>query len=84
MLITGGAGFIGSNLADRLAGDGHDGDRLRRPAPAPGVEDNLAWLQQRHPDRIASVVADVRDADAVAKAAARRAARCSTSPPRWR
>ncbi len=24
VLVTGGAGFIGSNLADRLAGEGHD------------------------------------------------------------
>jgi CDP-paratose 2-epimerase len=43
VLITGGAGFIGSNLADRLAREGHDVlvyDVLARP----GVETNLAWL----------------------------------------
>ena len=37
--------------------------------PAPGVEQNLEWLQRRHPHRISAVVADVRDAsslDAVA------------------
>ena len=70
VLVTGGAGFIGSNLADRLAGDGHDVvvlDALARP----GVERNLAWLQERHPGRITAVVADVRDAGAVAAATAR-------------
>lgn len=60
VLVTGGAGFIGSNLADRLAGRGHDVliyDALSRP----GVEANLAWLRGRHPRRISSVVADIRD-----------------------
>ncbi len=68
ILITGGAGFIGSNLADRLARDGHDVliyDALARP----GVEANLAWLRRRHPDRIASVVADLRDRDKLEQAA---------------
>jgi hypothetical protein len=51
LLVTGGAGFIGSNLADRLAQDGHDVlvfDALARP----GVEANLEWLRRRHPARI--------------------------------
>ena len=62
VLITGGAGFIGANLADRLAGDGHAVlvyDALSRP----GVERNLAWLRARHGDRIRDVTADIRDAD---------------------
>ena len=73
ILITGGAGFIGSNLADRLAGEGHDVviyDALGRA----GVERNLAWLQDRHGARIRFVHADIRDAarlsDEVARAAA--------------
>ena len=69
ILITGGAGFIGCNIADRLAGQGHDVliyDALARP----GVETNLAWLKQRHPQRIASIVADVRDEGEVRRAAA--------------
>ena len=67
VLVTGGAGFIGSNLADRLAGLGHDVlllDTLARP----GVERNLDWLRRRHPARIRHVGADLRDADAVARA----------------
>jgi CDP-paratose 2-epimerase len=67
VLITGGAGFIGANLADRLASDGCDVlvyDALARP----GVERNLAWLQARHPQRISAVTADVRDDDALAHA----------------
>jgi CDP-paratose 2-epimerase len=68
VLVTGGAGFIGSNIADRLAREGHDVlvyDAMARP----GVERNLAWLQERHPTRISNVVADVRDADQLAEAA---------------
>jgi CDP-paratose 2-epimerase len=63
-LITGGAGFIGCNLADRLASEGHEVivfDALARP----GVERNLAWLEGRHGARIIAVTADVRDAQAV-------------------
>jgi CDP-paratose 2-epimerase len=66
--VTGGAGFIGSNLADALAAAGHDVlvyDSLLRP----GVERNLAWLQSRHGKRIAHWRADVRDADALGRAA---------------
>jgi CDP-paratose 2-epimerase len=69
ILITGGAGFIGSNLADRLAGEGHQVlvyDALSRS----GVERNLAWLKSRHGARVNNMVADVRDEDALARAAA--------------
>lgn len=69
ILVTGGAGFIGSNIADRLAGEGHDVivyDRLSRP----GVERNLAWLQDRHGGRITVIRADIRDADALSRAVA--------------
>ncbi len=64
VLVTGGAGFIGCNLADRLAAEGHDVlvfDAMARE----GVERNLAWLKRRHPRRVSSVVADVRDRDAL-------------------
>jgi CDP-paratose 2-epimerase len=67
-LVTGGAGFIGSNLADRLASEDCEVvvfDALARP----GVERNLAWLQDRHGAKIIDVRADIRDARAVAEAA---------------
>jgi CDP-paratose 2-epimerase len=67
LLVTGGAGFIGANLADRLASDGHEVvilDALKRP----GVEGNLAWLQRRHGARIIPIRADIRDAAAVREA----------------
>jgi CDP-paratose 2-epimerase len=68
VLVTGGAGFIGSNLADRLAAAGQEViilDALARP----GVERNLAWLKGRHGAKISHVAADVRDARAVSEAA---------------
>ena len=60
VLITGGAGFVGSNLADRLAADGRNVllyDALARDH----VEDNVRWLLQRHAPRITVEIGDVRD-----------------------
>jgi CDP-paratose 2-epimerase len=67
VLIPGGAGFIGTNLADRLAATGRSVlilDNLSRR----GVECNLAWLRETHGERIAVMAADIRDFDAVSKA----------------
>ncbi len=64
VVITGGAGFIGSNLADALLRAGERVivyDNLSRP----GTEKNLRWLVQRHPKRLEAEVADIRDADRV-------------------
>jgi CDP-paratose 2-epimerase len=68
VLVTGGAGFIGSNLADRLAAEGHEVIVLDALARA-GVERNLAWLKARHGSKVTHVAADVRDARAVSEAA---------------
>ena len=68
VLVTGGAGFIGSNIADRLASEGHHVhlfDALSRP----GVERNLDWLKRRHGGRISFTRGDVRDEDSLAAAA---------------
>ncbi len=71
-LITGGAGFIGSNLAFELA---HRGlsvmvfDNLSRA----GVSINARWLRREHPDRIDLVRGETGDREAV-----REAVRCAS------
>ncbi|GLV21051.1 CDP-paratose 2-epimerase [Sphingobium sp. TomMM35A] len=70
VLVTGGAGFIGSNIADRLAGEGEEViiyDSLARP----GVERNLKWLEQRHGASIVPIIADVRNEGQVEGAVAK-------------
>ena len=57
--ITGGAGFIGSYLADYYLGSGRRVvliDNFSRR----GSEENVAWLARRHGDRLEVVRADVR------------------------
>jgi CDP-paratose 2-epimerase len=69
VLITGGAGFVGTNLAKHLLAAGQRVlvfDNLSRP----GVEHNLSWLQAQYPDQLAVCVADVRDAAALRQAVA--------------
>ena len=68
ILITGGAGFIGSNLADRLAGEGHR-VRVYDALARAGVDTNLTWLKDRHGNRIEAIVADIRDQPVLADAA---------------
>jgi CDP-paratose 2-epimerase len=67
-LITGGSGFVGVNLADRLLAEGKRVmvfDNLSRA----GVNKNLQWLQSRYNDSMLTVmVADVRDKVAVTAA----------------
>lgn len=65
ILVTGGAGFVGSNLVYRLLDDRRDVtvfDALLRP----GTPRNLAWLQSHpHHSRLRFVKADLRDFAAV-------------------
>jgi len=67
VLITGGAGFVGANLAHRLLSQGTSVllfDNLSRA----GVERNLQWLHDTHGSRVEIEVADVRDRAAVTRA----------------
>lgn len=59
-LITGGAGFIGANLAERLLREGKKVmvyDSLFRD----GVEENLQWLQKEFPENLLIQIADIRE-----------------------
>jgi CDP-paratose 2-epimerase len=67
VLITGGAGFVGCNLAHRLCAAGQAVviyDNLSRP----GVEQNAAWLREVHGDLVQVKIGDVRDAQSLAHA----------------
>lgn len=60
VLITGGAGFIGSNLARSFLDDGREVvifDALTRR----GVEANLDWLKSRYGNLVSARIADIRD-----------------------
>jgi CDP-paratose 2-epimerase len=59
-LITGGAGFVATNVADRLARDGWC-VRLFDNLSRAGVEANVRWLEAAHGSRVALHVGDVRD-----------------------
>ncbi|HEY8477193.1 MAG TPA: SDR family NAD(P)-dependent oxidoreductase [Chloroflexota bacterium] len=66
-LITGGAGFVGANLASYLAERDHQVvvfDNLQRR----GSQANVAWLRERHGSRVTVMEGDVRDAEAVRRA----------------
>src|SRR5947209_3739635 len=68
-LITGGAGFIGTNLADRLLSSGIPViifDNMSRP----GVQRNLDWILKKHPGMVDVRTEDTRDVDAVRKSVA--------------
>ena len=73
ILITGGAGFVGTNLAQRLLSEGHSVlllDNLGRS----GVERNLKWLCRHHGPQVQFEIADVRDRHLV-RAAVQRCSR---------
>lgn len=64
VVITGGAGFIGSNLAESFLKEGQEVvllDNLSRP----GVEENLAWLRQTYGEKARPCLADIRNIEAL-------------------
>ncbi len=66
VIITGGAGFIGSNAAARHL-DRHDEVVLIDNLARRGSEANLAWLRSRH-GALRFLQLDVRDAEAMSRA----------------
>lgn len=63
-LITGGAGFVGSNLADSFLAEGEPVvilDNLSRD----GVRSNLQWLRKKHGNLLRVETADIRDGERV-------------------
>lgn len=73
ILVTGGCGFIGCNIANALAERGERVlilDSLARN----GVQENAHWLKNRHGDRIEIKIADIRDGAAVSAAVMRASA----------
>ena len=66
-LVTGGAGFLGSNLVDALLAEGlrvSVFDSLSRP----GSQLNLDWLRGRHGNALSFIRGDVRDGEALERA----------------
>jgi len=66
VLITGGAGFIGTNLAHRLLSLGQRViiyDNLSRN----GAESNLQWLKSQHGNLLEFEIADVRNREAITR-----------------
>ena len=68
VLVTGGAGFVGANVSDRLLSEGRDVVVLDAFVRA-GVERNARWLAGRHGGRVRFVRGDVRDPGLVENAA---------------
>ena len=92
ILITGGAGFIGTNCATSFAAEGHEVivlDNLSRR----GAESNLRWLEKeaditfvkgdiRVPQDLTSALENHREVDAVIHLAAQTAVTTSVQDPR--
>lgn len=68
VLITGGAGFVGCNLADHFLKNGHEVtlfDNLSRK----GTEKNLEWLKLNYKTGLEFIKDDIRNFDSVVTAA---------------
>ena len=68
VLITGGAGFIGSNLAERLLGTPETHVRIFDNLSRAGVARNIDWLKSKAHGNLELIEGDVRNQDAVRKA----------------
>ena len=67
ILITGGCGFIGSNLAAHFLAKGWEVvafDNFSRP----GAESNAAWLEQQAAGRLSIAIGDIRDYEPLCEA----------------
>jgi CDP-paratose 2-epimerase len=67
VVITGGAGFVGTNVAAAFAARG-ERVRVFDDLSREGVEENASWLTRQFGDAIEIRTGDVRDARAVARA----------------
>jgi CDP-paratose 2-epimerase len=67
ILITGGAGFVGTNLAKHLLARGAE-VRILDSLARPGSEQNIVWLLDRFTQNVEFIHADVRDSGALAAA----------------
>jgi CDP-paratose 2-epimerase len=66
-LVTGGAGFIGCNVANFLLNEGHDVvifDNLSRR----GTNKNLDWLVNQHGPKVRFILGDIRECASISKA----------------
>src|SRR6267142_1341032 len=63
-LVTGGIGFIGTNLSHRLLSDGNEVILFDNFSRA-GVQHNLDWLKATHGKKLQFVQGHIRDSDAV-------------------
>jgi CDP-paratose 2-epimerase len=63
-LLTGGAGFVATNVADRLLRGGNR-VRLFDNLSRPGVERNVRWLKSRYGSNVQLQFGDVRDVAAL-------------------
>ena len=73
VVIFGGAGFVGANLAHRLLEEG-ESVRIFDDLSRPRAERNMEWLRDLHDGGFELLAGDVRDPDAVDEASAQASA----------